>query len=561
MLKKLTLLLFIPFTLQAQEDDLKIKTGSFDFEVAGRTYLYEGEYVISKERGSKEKLPHGKGKLMQPENMEVEKMSKKGYSLTPYLYDGEWKLGVKHGKGLERIFRLKDGKTFEPAKLWSYFIVEYEGFYSDGLYDGKGTHKTLDFEYSGDFKAGKKHGEGSIQYVKQPSPPTAQRMKQVKVKEKYEGGWEEDMFHGKGTFTSFEKNESFTGEFENHAFKKGLYTYKDDNTYDGEWKDGLPSGKGTYTWKKTGDIYVGEFVAGEPKGQGKYTSKDGNYLEGVFEGWNCTGKGRMTYQRSFIINDSKTNLSGIYEGDIRNNIPHGIGTFTVKEGQTEFEISYLGGWQEGKRHGKGSCVMYQNIYVDGKWSRDAQAYQEKYDGEWNNDKYHGRGEWFQDYFGNASEYTSDFFEGVFHGKGTHTYYTMAYPQFYIGRFRNGHFLDGQFVYIDEDDNEISEFQLGNDYFGEWIIDPSSQGLCGNGLFFEIYYAEDGGELGLGYSTEWWGDNISISFKDDLFIFNYTHHGEMGESTGVESALIMQGGNLYFSMTGKKEDLEKMYKCK
>ena len=99
MLKKLTLLLFIPFTLQAQEDDLKIKTGSFDFEVAGRTYLYEGEYVISKERGSKEKLPHGKGKLMQPENMEVEKMSKKGYSLTPYLYDGEWKLGVKHGKG------------------------------------------------------------------------------------------------------------------------------------------------------------------------------------------------------------------------------------------------------------------------------------------------------------------------------------------------------------------------------------------------------------------------------------------------------------------------------
>lgn len=560
MLKTLTLLIFIPFALQAQ-DDLKIKTGSFDYEAYGKTYEYEGEYVVSKESGSKEKLPHGKGKLTQPEKLgkaimdgdasSVEKFTKKNYSDEPYLYDGEWHMGEKHGVGEEKKFILEKGKPVIQE--------HYNGGYENGLFNGKGTLKTLDFEYTGDFKAGKKHGEGTIQMVNFSSPPTAQRLNLVKVKEKYEGNWNEDMFHGKGTFTSFEKKESFTGEFENQAFKKGLYTYKDSNTYDGEWKEGFPSGKGSYTWKSSGDVYVGEFVAGEPKGKGKLTKKDGSYFEGDFKNGNCTGKAKIPYYKIVKINDSKPKLSGFYEGEVNNSIPHGKGTFKVIEGTSEFEMHYTGDWFEGKRQGKGNCKMYQNILIDGKWSRDAQAYYETYEGDWSNDDYHGHGEWALDYFGHASEYVGDFLEGVFHGKGTLTEYTMADPEIYIGRFRNGSFLDGHFVYIDEEDNEITEAKLGNDYIGEWIYDLSQKNLCGNSLFFEIGYDDDN-EMWIGYSTEWWGSNISITSKDDFFILNFTHHGELGESPNVEAVLIMKDNNLYLSLTGKKEDFDKLYKC-
>lgn len=145
MLKTLTLLFFIPIALQAQ-DDLKIKTGSFDYEAYGKTYEYEGEYVVSKESGGKEKLPHGKGKLTQPDKLgkaimdgdasSVEKFTKKGYSDEPYLYDGEWHMGEKHGVGEEKKFILGNGKPVIQK--------HYNGGCENGKFNGKGTLISLD---------------------------------------------------------------------------------------------------------------------------------------------------------------------------------------------------------------------------------------------------------------------------------------------------------------------------------------------------------------------------------------------------------------------------------
>jgi hypothetical protein len=87
------------------QDDLKVKTGTFDYSAYGRVYEYTGEYVMSKESGSKEKIPHGKGTLKQPEKLDkalvdvyiakIEKVIIKGYNPEPYLYDGEWYMGKK----------------------------------------------------------------------------------------------------------------------------------------------------------------------------------------------------------------------------------------------------------------------------------------------------------------------------------------------------------------------------------------------------------------------------------------------------------------------------------
>jgi hypothetical protein len=96
------------------QDDLKVKTGTFDYSAYGRVYEYTGEYVMSKESGSKEKIPHGKGTLKQPEKLDkalvdvdipsIEKVIKKGYNLEPYLYHGEWYMGKKNGVAKELIF-------------------------------------------------------------------------------------------------------------------------------------------------------------------------------------------------------------------------------------------------------------------------------------------------------------------------------------------------------------------------------------------------------------------------------------------------------------------------
>jgi uncharacterized protein (TIGR02145 family) len=384
------------------QDDLKVKTGTFDYTTYGRIYEYTGEYVWSKESGSKEKLPHGKGTLKQSEKFDkaitegdvsaVEKFTKKGYATEPYLYDGDWHMGKKHGIGEEKKYVIEKGKLVIQE--------HYRGVYENGEFNGNGTHKTLNFEYTGDFKAGKRHGAGSIQFVKQPSPPTSERMKQVEVNEKYEGGWEEDMYHGKGTFISFWRDISFTGEFDRNLlanlelyssgandmefirsltreierlFKQGNYTFANGNTYDGECKNGLPSGNGTYSWKKTGDIYVGEFEAGVPKGKGKLTKKDGSYFEGVFVNVDCTGKAKMNFKSKFYELDlNSREVYGIYEGEITNNKPEGTGTFTSTKivNYEEYddegneikklvpEYSYAGSWQNGLKNGAGNLVNY-----------------------------------------------------------------------------------------------------------------------------------------------------------------------------------------------------------
>jgi uncharacterized protein (TIGR02145 family) len=354
------------------QDDLKVKTGTFDYSAYGRVYEYTGEYVWSKESGSKEKLPHGKGTLKQSEKFDkaitegdvsaVEKFTKKGYATEPYLYDGDWHMGKKQGSGKEHIYTFEETSTSVIVRQQS----DYTGEFNNDDYHGKGKLVTLKFEYEGNFVEGKKEGYGVITY---------------KNKYAYAGVFKADQYHGQGTLRDFEEDAygliivkgSFKGEFENNAFKKGLYTYKDGNTYDGDWKDGLPSGNGTYSWKKTGDIYVGEFEAGVPKGKGKLTKKDGSYFEGVFVNVDCTGKAKMNLKSKFYELDlNSREVYGIYEGEITNNKPEGTGTFTSTKivNYEEYddegneikklvpEYSYAGSWQNGLKNGAGNLVNY-----------------------------------------------------------------------------------------------------------------------------------------------------------------------------------------------------------
>ena len=84
---------------------------------------------------------------------------------------------------------------------------------------------TGDMEYVGEYKDGKKHGQGTYTWFDGGI---------------YVGKWKDGKEHGQGTYTS-------------HVGTK----------YVGEWKDGMRSGQGTETWS-SGWKYVGEWREGKP---------------------------------------------------------------------------------------------------------------------------------------------------------------------------------------------------------------------------------------------------------------------------------------------------------
>jgi uncharacterized protein (TIGR02145 family) len=437
-MKKLLISILLPFSLLAQED-LKTSTGSFDYQIDGDTYLYEGDYVISKESGKKEKLPHGKGKLMQPENMTPEKMEKKGYSLTPYFYEGEWKLGAKEGVGVEKKFKVENGNAI--------LIQHYQGSFKNNVFDGKGTEKTTTYEFIGDFEKGKKNGVGNIMILKRPTQPSEGRIQQVGVSESYIGNFLDDMFHGMGTYEDKVNNERFEGEFAHNKFKKGKYFYKSGDTYDGEWNDGVPNGIGVYVWKKTNETYEGEFSNGEPKGKGKITKKDGSIFSGVINNGEITGDAMI---KSFVSRFDKNNVLGVYEGQVVNSKPHGTGTFTSSKtiSHTTYqdngdeikkqvpEYSYIGLWEKGQKAGQGNLKVYLSddygvtvkIYeggfkedlFDGDNCKQNDEYESgfvNYDGSYKAGKYHGRGILESSGDGTYYIYEGEFQAGKFHGNG------------------------------------------------------------------------------------------------------------------------------------------------
>ncbi|MBA3721115.1 MAG: hypothetical protein H0W88_01770 [Parachlamydiaceae bacterium] len=157
-------------------------------------------------------------------------------------------------------------------------------------------------------------------------------------------------------------------------------------TYVGQVKDGLPDGKGVLTYNKNNarKRYEGEFAMGELQGMGILIWKNGKRFKGKFEKSNYHGRGKLTqevciWEGEFIegiIHGKGTIVwpnGKKYEGDIHNGIPEGQGKLTYPNGSV-----YNGNFIKGKRSGYGE------------WRANDQL-ERTYAGNWENDKYHGRG--------------------------------------------------------------------------------------------------------------------------------------------------------------------------
>jgi len=84
-----------------------------------------------------------------------------------------------------------------------------------------------------------------------------------------------------GTHTWF--GDKYVGEWKDGKRRgQGTLTWANGSKYVGEFRDNKPHGQGTFTWK-AGHRYVGEFRYGRYNGQGTLTYANGRVQEGIWK--------------------------------------------------------------------------------------------------------------------------------------------------------------------------------------------------------------------------------------------------------------------------------------
>jgi hypothetical protein len=142
----------------------------------------------------------------------------------------------------------------------------YEGGLLNYKKNGKGTEKTNDFTYKGNFFDNNKSGFGFITFLKSG--------------DFFEGDFKDNRIF-KGLYSWKESKNTYEGFFENNKMHgEGVYTYSSGSksTYIGNYKNGKKHGFGIIK-ENNNIIYEGEFFEGNPHGQGFRFDKNGNKIK------------------------------------------------------------------------------------------------------------------------------------------------------------------------------------------------------------------------------------------------------------------------------------------
>jgi len=234
-------------SLKKKEDDdpmpNKAYNGDLPYPIPPRMEKYAGVYEGAYDE-KVEGLRAGSGKVVFP-NGDV--------------YTGKFKEGMRQGFGVY-VYKLRPGRAKprryegswrrsercgEGKETWpdgSY----YEGSYEHDQFHGKGTYYTKSAKYVGYFENGLKHGKGHCDYLKH--------------RDTYDGDWQGNRFHG-----------------------KGIYVWgKDNRRYEGEWHQGLKSGRGA-EFESNGEKWEGEWLKGHRHGHGTYRKRTGKLRDGIWK--------------------------------------------------------------------------------------------------------------------------------------------------------------------------------------------------------------------------------------------------------------------------------------
>ena len=185
---------------------------------------------------------------------------------------------------------------------------------------------------------------------------------------KYDGEFENGLYHGHGTFHDIKiikmgygtyvgawvagKPNGF-GKFENVR-----------HTYTGAWKDGLRHGTGSYTGPGKYKSYVGEWHENVFHGEGRLVLADGEIQEGIFTNGTCGHHEFANCKREKPNGD-------VIEGKFTTwGDPHVFAIYRYANGDV-----YEGAFQYGSRHGKGTFTPANGEVVSGLWEKGLTASQ------------------------------------------------------------------------------------------------------------------------------------------------------------------------------------------
>jgi hypothetical protein len=123
--------------------------------------------------------------------------------------------------------------------------------------------------------------------------------------------------------------------------------YSNGDSYRGNIdNNGRRNGKGEYTWTD-GSVYEGDWLADKRHGKGKFTYANGDVFVGEYKDDLRNGKGKYTFPNGDVF-------VGEYKDDLRN------GMWKL--------LRYQGEWSNDKMHGKGVKSFFGNlIEVIGEW--------------------------------------------------------------------------------------------------------------------------------------------------------------------------------------------------
>eukprot|EP01088_Endostelium_zonatum_P006125 TRINITY_DN1822_c0_g2_i1.p1 TRINITY_DN1822_c0_g2~~TRINITY_DN1822_c0_g2_i1.p1 ORF type:complete len:929 (-),score=281.68 TRINITY_DN1822_c0_g2_i1:389-3175(-) len=277
---------------------------------------------------------------------------KEGFVFGPEAkYDGEWKMGKIHGKGVYELFgNVYDGNWDNGMKSGSGTMYYNTGdvYYGEWMNDRQQGNGKLEYYdgsfYEGDWKNGSRHGNGKFVFgnkidyydggwdVDRPSNFGTLVLRSRRIE--YTGAFNEGRFHGKGTLKSDSTGKIYMGEWvKGYKEGHGVMDYGNGERYEGGWKGGKKNGQGTWVGRDKSEVrYVGGWKDGKKEGSGRCEYADGSLYDGMWKEGKRQGNGRMEYSNGEV---------------------------------------YVGQWKGGKENGAGVYQYGKNgaVEVTGKWSK------------------------------------------------------------------------------------------------------------------------------------------------------------------------------------------------
>lgn len=235
--------------------------------------------------------------------------------------------------------------------------------------DGEGEIKQADDVYSGAIRGGKRNGFGTVNYANgdlyegewlDDCRHGTGKLQLHKVTQlgpnlfgwRYTGGFVEDQFGGHGTLLLDVEGNKYAGNWKDGVRSGCGREEVGGDVYEGQFDQDTRHGKGTLTTRE-GQIVECQFVRGvsnDPNGAIHYP--DGALYRGAVKGCARHGEGRMQFANG-----------DIYDGEYRNDTRHGVGMLACANGDM-----YQGMWSDDAMHGGGTFTHADGTVYEGKMS-------------------------------------------------------------------------------------------------------------------------------------------------------------------------------------------------